>query len=117
MREDGQPARTGYEVIATVPGFALVKIQLFTGRHHQIRVHLASLGHPIVGDKIYGPDEEIFIRYQEDRVTEDDRARLLLPRQALHAHRLKIRHPMKDAFLEITSELPDDLKEFLESRG
>jgi 23S rRNA-/tRNA-specific pseudouridylate synthase len=40
-----------------------------------------------------------------------------LPRQALHAHRLKIRHPMKDAFLEITSELPDDLKEFLESRG
>ncbi|MBL8768625.1 MAG: RluA family pseudouridine synthase [Planctomycetes bacterium] len=117
VREDGQPARTGYEVIATVPGFALVKIQLFTGRHHQIRVHLASIGHPIVGDKIYGPDEEIFIRYQEDRLTEDDRARLLLPRQALHAHRLKIRHPMKDGFLEITSELPDDLKEFLESRG
>ncbi len=116
---DVQEARTEYEVVSTHGGdrFALVKLRLLTGRHHQIRVHCASIGHPLVGDKIYGDDEEIFIRYYEDRMTPEDEAKLMLPRQALHAHRLKIPHPITGAPLEITAPLPEDLAAFLRGAG
>lgn len=78
-----------------------------SGRTHQIRVHLASIGHSIVGDKIYGPDEQLYLRFIETGWTFALEQKLLLPRQALHSARLAIDHER-----EWASALPSDLAEF-----
>jgi 23S rRNA pseudouridine1911/1915/1917 synthase len=70
--------------------FAVVRALPQTGRTHQIRVHLAHLGHPIVGDKIYGPNEKLYLRFIETGWTEELQRDLLLPRHALHSARLRI---------------------------
>lgn len=70
--------------------FALVRCFPETGRMHQIRVHLAHSGHPIIGDKLYGPDESCYLDFIETGWTEDLENRLLLNRHALHAHRLEL---------------------------
>jgi 23S rRNA pseudouridine1911/1915/1917 synthase len=88
--------------------FALVKAQPLTGRTHQIRVHLASLGHPIVGDKIYGPDENLYLSFIETGWTDKLAHKLLLKRHALHASRLRI-----DERRDWSSPLPKDLRDWL----
>ncbi len=70
--------------------FSLVRAFPVTGRTHQIRVHLAHAGHPIVGDKIYGPDERCYLEFIETGWTPSLRARLLLPRHALHSTKLRV---------------------------
>jgi 23S rRNA pseudouridine1911/1915/1917 synthase len=92
--------------------YALVRCELETGRQHQIRIHLATLGAPIVGDKLYGPDETCFARGADGELTEEDLARMELPRHALHAARLSFAHPMTGEPLVIDAPLPDDLKAF-----
>jgi 23S rRNA pseudouridine1911/1915/1917 synthase len=87
--------------------FSLIRAIPRTGRTHQIRVHLASLGHPIVGDKIYGPDEQLYLRFIETGWTHQLEQRLLLPRHALHSAKLAIEDER-----EWTSALPPDLAEF-----
>ncbi len=94
VREDGLSARTHFQVRARRPGTTLVVLHPHTGRQHQLRVHLASIGHPIVGDKLYGKHgSQPFIDYVEGDRSDRLLAQLGHPRHALHAHRLTIAHP------------------------
>ncbi|MCB9591331.1 MAG: RluA family pseudouridine synthase [Sandaracinaceae bacterium] len=117
VREDGSPARTRYRVVARAPSHTLVALYPLTGRQHQLRVHLAWLGHPIVADKLYGPEGTApFLEYVEaGEVTADLRARLGHVRQALHAHRLVLRHPREEVELTLVAPLAPDLVELWES--
>jgi 23S rRNA pseudouridine1911/1915/1917 synthase len=87
--------------------FALVRALPLTGRTHQIRVHLSSLGHPIVGDKIYGPDERLYLEFIQHGWTPALSRLLLLPRHALHSVKLEI-----EGGHEWVSKLPSDLAQF-----
>lgn len=105
----GQPSATTFEVLHRVPGYAMIRCTLHTGRQHQIRVHLASLGFPVLGDKLYGPDEDLFARGADGELTDDDLRVLEHDRQALHASELTIDHPTTGERLSITAPLYDDL--------
>ncbi len=95
VRPDGKPASTTYRTVRAYPGRTLLEVEPKTGRTHQIRVHLAALRHPIVGDAVYG--------------TADPG----LGRQFLHAAKLRFIHPRTKRSLTVEDPLPDDLKVFL----
>lgn len=92
--------------------YAWVQCGLETGRQHQIRVHLASLGTPVVGDKLYGPDERIFARAADGQLTPEDLEMLEMDRHALHATRLALAHPITGASLVVDAPLPRDMSDF-----
>jgi 23S rRNA pseudouridine1911/1915/1917 synthase len=95
------------ESVCRAEKFSLIRAIPHTGRTHQIRVHLASLGHPVVGDKIYGPNEQLYLRFIETGWTSDLECQLLLPRHALHSAKLTV-----GGVHEWISPLPPDLGEF-----
>lgn len=99
---DGKPSVTHYEVLEMLPAASLVEVHLETGRTHQIRVHMAALRHPLVGDLTYGADPALA-------------ERVGLSRQWLHAMRLGFAHPADGRRLEVTSEYPADLARALET--
>lgn len=115
--DDALYAATRFVVEGTKNGYARMRCDLETGRQHQIRLHLASLGAPIVGDKLYGPDETCFARGADGELTEEDHAILELPRHALHAARLALAHPMTGERLVIEAPLPKDLADVWDSRA
>jgi 23S rRNA pseudouridine1911/1915/1917 synthase len=91
VTESGREARSQYRVVKYFKGYTLLEVRIFTGRTHQIRVHLSAIGFPVVGDETYGIKSEIF------------------PRQFVHAHRLSFKQPTTGLILDFTSDLPPDL--------
>ncbi len=113
----GLPSRTRFEVLGrrrAPDGAPVALLACFpeTGRQHQIRAHLHHAGLPVVGDKIYGPDEAIFDRFTKRQTTDADRVLLRLDRHALHAWRLELPHPVSRELTRIEAPLPPDLAEF-----
>jgi 23S rRNA pseudouridine1911/1915/1917 synthase len=94
--DDPHEARTHFEIVRLLPVSALLRVVLETGRTHQIRVHLAAIGHPVCGDPQYGTPGEYG-----------------LSRQFLHAGRLAFTHPVTAEPLDISSDLPEDLERAL----
>ena len=114
----GRPAVTRYEVVEALPGgrpdpaVSLVRCELETGRTHQIRVHMAHIGHPLLGDSLYGAG------FAASRSRLDDRARAALDalaRQALHAAVLGFRHPVTGEDLRFDRPLPPDMAALVEA--
>jgi 23S rRNA pseudouridine1911/1915/1917 synthase len=95
----GKEAVTNWSVIARFTNAALIRVKLGTGRTHQIRVHFASIGHPVLGDRTYGKKIEI----------ERDRSKVVFPRQMLHAELLGFIHPATGKYMEFSSPLPEDM--------
>lgn len=96
IRDDGDQAITRYKTLEFKNNMSLVECKLETGRTHQIRVHMASIGHFIIGDDLYGESST------------------LINRQALHAYKIKFTHPVSRKEIIVESELPDDMKSILE---
>ncbi|MBQ1183045.1 MAG: RNA pseudouridine synthase, partial [Clostridia bacterium] len=96
---NSKPAVTHYEVLQRFEGFTYIKCRLETGRTHQIRVHMASLGHPIAGDPVYGPKKVI----------------TKLQGQCLHAGLIGFIHPKTKKYLEFTSEVPEYFISYINS--
>ena len=88
------------------PDMTLIRAVLGTGRQHQVRATLFSLGFPLAGDKLYGPDEHLFLKIKNQTLTEDDLAKLRFSRQALHAALLEFRHPFTRELLHFESPFP-----------
>jgi 23S rRNA pseudouridine1911/1915/1917 synthase len=97
VAQGGREARTHYRTLRYYPGRTLLEVQLESGRTHQIRVHLAALRHPVVGDPVYGRPQTP-----------------MPPRQFLHAGHLEFRHPMTSEWMVFDAPLPNDLASFLE---
>jgi len=113
-REGGRSAISHWEVLRRIQGpygrFTLASVRIETGRTHQIRVHMASLGHPVVGDMLYGASSEI-VPLPEG--TKRGLPRLSLGRNFLHAAELEFAHPITGERLSLVSNLPADLKDFM----
>jgi 23S rRNA pseudouridine1911/1915/1917 synthase len=99
IEEGGRSAITHWQVKERLGNYTLIHFQLETGRTHQIRVHSAKIGHPIVGDPVYGSGRSVGVN---------------LPGQALHAWRLKLQHPISGDWVEVTAPLPQTFTKLLE---
>ncbi|MFT5129803.1 MAG: RluA family pseudouridine synthase [Rhodothermales bacterium] len=104
--ESAESATTRFRLISRGSGLSLVQALPHTGRLHQIRATLCSLGFPVVGDKIYGLDPGFFLRFIGDRLTAEDETRLIMPHQALHAWRLGLWSPHSGEEIEVAADLP-----------
>lgn len=100
----GKEAVTRYEVIKRFKGASLIKARIITGRTHQIRVHFAAAGHPVLGDKTYG----------KKTILKLAKKTLRFDRQMLHAFSLKLRHPVTGELLDLTAPMPEDMKKAVE---
>jgi 23S rRNA pseudouridine1911/1915/1917 synthase len=115
--EGGQTAKTTFRRLDVAGNFSLVEAVPKTGRQHQIRVHAERAGFPLVGDKLYGVDEEFaLLFYERERLTPEAEAKLLIPRHALHAAGLRFRHPTTGEMLSFESPLREDLRTWFEAQ-
>ena len=111
---EGKFAITNYEVLEEFPLISYLRLRLETGRTHQIRVHMAYNGHPVVGDEIYGgrKKQTISLNAQDKQLA--SQILKLMPRQALHAKTLGFMHPITGEKLTFDSDLPEDMQELLD---
>jgi 23S rRNA pseudouridine1911/1915/1917 synthase len=110
---DGQDCRTHWRVVERWRGVSLVACEPYTGRQHQIRVHMAAIGHPVVGDKLYGDDDSYFEKGLAGTLSAADMRELGMDRHALHNHRTAFRSPATGERVDVVSELPADMRAFL----
>ncbi len=101
----GKEAVTEWNVVERFGPATLIEAKLGTGRTHQIRVHLASIGHPVLGDQTYGRKTQV----------EAGRNRIVFPRQMLHAESLGFTHPVNGRYMKFGSELPEDMRQIIEA--
>jgi 23S rRNA pseudouridine1911/1915/1917 synthase len=113
----GKPSVTEFAVEKRLRGFTVVRLTPRTGRAHQLRVHMAWLGHPIVGDKIYGPDETLYLQFIEKGVTDEMLDKLLLPRHALHAEHTAFVHPRTQQTSGFHAPLPEDMATYIQEHA
>lgn len=110
---EGKHAVTHYKIMEEFEFASLIQLHLQTGRTHQIRVHMASIGHPIFGDVTYGGDKIQYGSQLPKMKTRVDNLLVIMPRQALHAKTLGFIHPHTKEFMKFDSQLPDDYLELL----
>jgi len=110
---EGKTATTFYSVIEEFEFLTLVKLNLKTGRTHQIRVHLSAINHPIFGDPVYGGRNLVYSSQQPKFKSSVENLLNIIQRQALHAKTLGIYHPHKKEFVRFDSQLPDDMQNML----
>lgn len=97
IRPDGQEAKTGYETLAVNARFTLLRLVPYTGRTHQLRLHMAAVGFPLAGDWLYGKEE-----------------RTLIARPALHSFELTLTHPITQERIHLTADLPADMRQLID---
>jgi len=112
-KDEGKTAITLYEVIERFEFTTYLKLNLKTGRTHQIRVHLSSINHPVFGDETYGGRKIVYGSHLSKMKSRIQNLLEIMPRQALHAKTLGFTHPHKKEFMRFNSELPDDMKRLL----
>jgi 23S rRNA pseudouridine1911/1915/1917 synthase len=110
---EGKEAQTHFELILEKDDYVLALAFPQTGRQHQIRVHAATHGYPLLGDKLYNGDPSIFMRFKDHAATESDHDIMQIPRQALHAVALKLAYPEEEK-THFIAPLPKDLSDWLE---
>lgn len=115
VRPDGAAAISHFTPQASANGFTLAKVVTESGRKHQIRAHALWLGHSLVGDKIYGPDDRLYLDFIDHGWNETLEAKLLLQRQALHCAEIDLRNAGVEA--AFAAPLAEDLKDFATKQG
>jgi 23S rRNA pseudouridine1911/1915/1917 synthase len=113
VKDEGKTALTYYEVLEEFEFASLLKLNLRTGRTHQIRVHLSGIGHPIFGDPTYGGRNIVYGTSLPKLKSRILNLLDIMPRQALHAKTLGFIHPHTKEFIRFNTELPGDFKELL----
>lgn len=101
----GKEAITRWKVLKRLGMATLMEVKLGTGRTHQIRVHLSSIGHPVLGDRTYGRKTELEVKGRK----------VFIPRQMLHAEMLGFVHPFTDEYLEFSGPMPEDMREVMDA--
>ncbi len=104
-----QTCRTLLTPVQRHGGLSLIEAKIFTGRMHQIRATMWSLGYPVVGDKLYGVDGSLYFKFADDQMEAADWLKLRLDRSALHCHRLTLQHPVRHNTWRISAPLPADM--------